>query len=391
MADSPLVALSLQSIRPVTILLNDSNPSRRSWFSRLGVSGLRRQVIRHAGLSHYDCDDPTGLSPELRTVEWQALVDRIEQFEKLDDATRALVVFNIAQLSFCSFAAQLAGTVQRNGDPMRDHYIYELGRVYARTTDHFDRALRTFTQLAEHWSDRLLALASCFQGIGHALRRRGAADVARDFERRGRLILAEAAPVDEWESALVRSRFHRSVAMLRLFENRAADAHAEANTAIRYHEELTGTDRPNGRLVIAENRQYILELQLSIAQSTRAEETRQLCRAILDSDPFSVDAALRAGDGLAAMADYFQAASCYERAGSLGTIGGALGWFRAAQCYEIIGDRQSAGRAMERCLELDHLAVEPRAYLDRLKTGAEATTGLPDADRAGSIMTSGPG
>src|SRR5207244_12863231 len=128
----------------------------------------RTQVVTRAGLRADEGRDPTGLAPELRTPQWRTLVDRIEGFPELDDSMRALVVFHLAQLSYCQFAVDLAGPVTRDGDPMRDHYRYEVARIHARIPGHAPQALSMFEELARSSEDPRVALASCFQGIGHA-------------------------------------------------------------------------------------------------------------------------------------------------------------------------------------------------------------------------------
>lgn len=365
LTDSELAPLRLRMIRPVASWLMDPDGERRSWFSMIGVPGLRHQVVRHAGLPNFDCRDPTGLSPDRRTPQWQAMVDLIDRFYEIGDARRALVVFHLAQLSYCQFAIDLAGPVELDGDPIRDHYAYEVARIHARTPGHARYALSAFDELARSSTDRRLALAACFQGIGHTLRAGSDAGMAQDFERRGAEIIEAGGVGRDWHSLLVVSRFERAVAVLRVAEGRLTDARKELRTALDLHEQIAdGAGDEVDEMVVRENRLYLLELEIQIALRERRADLRALCEALVRLDPYCVEARLRAGDGFTAVGDYAEAARWYSLAGELGTGAGALAWFKAGQCYDLIGDRGSAANAMGRCLELDETAVEPRTYLE---------------------------
>ena len=365
LADSELSATRLRAIPVVSAWLADPADDHWSWFSRLGVPGLRHQVLRHAGLDRYDCREPAALPEHLRSKGLTTLVTAIADFAELGWRERSLVVFHLAQISFVHFALGLAGEVSAGGqDPARDRYSYDLARVHARYPGHVTRALAMFEQLGATSSDPLVAMAAGFQGIGHSLRRGSGGDDlgrARRFEQLGR---AASAMPDGWHAALVHSRFHRAVALLRLVEGDREGAREETATAFMWHERLererlTGADL----MVAAENRRYLVELRVEAAKRFDATELPALCEELIGLDPYCVEARLTVGDGYAAANDYERAAHWYARAGELGTSSGAVGWFRAGQCYDMIGDRGNAVNAMGRCLELDNTAVEAQAYL----------------------------
>lgn len=381
LADSEVASLRLRMIRPVSTWLADPGAARWPWFSRMGLPGVRRQVVRHAGLDAYDCADPRQLPEELRTHRWETLVAAVDGFSELDHRGRTLLIFQLAQLSYHPLALRLAGPVRPDGDPERDRYVYEVARVRAGSPGHVAHALSLFADLAGS-GDPLVALAACFQGIGHTLRHANDLTSARRFEERGREL---AKPPDDWHACLVHSRFHRAVALLRLTEGDEGAATSALVTAKHAHDDLAAArhvhddppaaghahdDPPAGTdaMLVRENRRYLLELELDAETraETRAEagsRTLALCHELLRLDPHCVHARLRAGDGFAAAGDLARAALWYERAGELGTGAGATGWFRAAQCHDHLGDRAAAVNAMGRCLELDTTAVEPREYL----------------------------
>lgn len=60
----------------------------------------------------------------------------------LSPRPRALLVFHLAQLSYCHLAIRLAGLVHPAGDPDIDHYAYEVARVHARTPGKTAAAIR---------------------------------------------------------------------------------------------------------------------------------------------------------------------------------------------------------------------------------------------------------
>lgn len=366
LADSELSAMRLRAIPVVSAWLADPADHHWSWFSRIGVPGLRHQVLRHAGLDRYDCREPTGLPAHLRSTGWTTLVTAIANFAELGWRERSLVVFHLAQLSYVQFALGLAGEFPAGGgdDPARDRYLYDLARVHARYPGHVGRALAMFERLAATSSEPLVAMGACFQGIGHSLRRGQGGDGigwAKRFEQAGRAV---SGLPEGWHAALVRSRFHRAVALLRLVEGDREGVGEETATAFIWHEQL-GPEHLTGAesMVAAENRRYLVELRVEAAKHFDVTTLPALCEELIGLDPYCVEARLAVGDGYAAVNDYESAAHWYARAGELGTGSGAVGWFRAGQCYEMIGDRGNALNAMGRCLELDNTAVEAQAYL----------------------------
>lgn len=366
-AHSPL---RLRAIPHVARWLAEPENPRRAWFSMIGIPGQRTQVLRHAGLNRYDCRSPTDLPPDLQTAEWSNLETALEQFADLGPARRALLVFHLAQLSFCQCAIDLCTDVAVQGDPDRDRYAYEVARVHARTPGHLGTALALFSALSDKAAEPELALAACFQGVGHALHG-GTAQHAWPFYERGKRLMERIA--DDWHGRLVHSRFHRAAVLLHLAYGDRPLVDEHVARAREYHDALIlpGLDEPDA-MVVEENTRYLLELRIRIASVYDIPAALPACDALLDLDPNCVEALLIAGDAYAASGDFRAAADRYSRAGRLGTGAGALGWYRAGQCLDITGLRVEAVHAMGRCLELDTTAVEPRAYLSAFGSGALA-------------------
>lgn len=367
MTDSEFAPMRLRMIRHVSGWLAEPVPGRWSWFAMIGVSGLRHQVLRHAGLEHWDCADPTALPEELRTPQWRTLARAVAGYADLEPHTRALVVFQLAQLSYCDVVLRLAGTVRPTGEPDHDRYAYEVARVTTRVPGRTPASLAVFDEIARRTPDPTLALAASAQGIGHSIRNGGDTGTAGAFEEHGNRLLA-AGPAEDWHGHLVRSRYHRAVALLRLAQRAPEAMREEIAAATEFSDRLFAAD-PQGtdRLVAEENLRILVESRIKAASRARgaesAAEVTGLCEQLLALDPYCVEARLVAGDGFAAIGDHAEAARRYARAGELGTGAGAVAWFRAGQCYEAAGDRAAAVDAMARCLELDSTAVEPRAYL----------------------------
>lgn len=382
MTHSDLAPMRVRMITPVHRWLAEPEPGRRSWFAMIAVAGLRHQVVRHAGLDRYDCREPTGLAEQLRTPAWNTLLDAIARFRELDDGTRALLVFHLAQLSYCQYVFALAGVVLPTGDPEHDRYAYEVARVHARYPGHTDRALGVYDALAEHEADPLLALASCAQGISNAIRGAQDAALGRSFEVRGRR--AATRLPDEWHSWLVVSRFHRAVALLRMAERDADGMQRELDAAVTANDRLCGSaPEDTDALVALENSRILAESKIKAAGRAPTGETagqvRAWSRELADLDPNCPEARIIAGDGYVTGGDYAQAAVHYTRAGEMGTTAGAMGWYRAGQCFDVLGDRGSAVNAMGRCLELDASAIEPREYLERASGGGGPGRPVPVA------------
>ncbi|MFG2938311.1 hypothetical protein [Streptomyces sp. NPDC048282] len=358
---SPYSPLRLQAIPLVAARLAEPPDAHRpARFSRIGVPGQRHQVLRHAGLDAYDCRTPAGLAPHLRGPHWQNLVDTADAFPDLAAPTRALLLFHLAQLTYCHYAIDLAGAVRPTGDPGHDQYVYEVARVHARTPGHLAGALSLLDELSTTTPDPALALAACFQGVGHSLRG-GDGTRAETYLTRGRA-LAAALRQDTWEAHLGLSRFHRAAALLHPEDPRHLARAQAHHTALAPSE--PGQDETTA-LLAAENARYLLELRIHITPTSAPA----LAEELLALDPNCVEALLTAGDAHARAGDLHHAAHLYTRAGQLSTGAGAMGWYRAAQCHLLLERTADAAHAMGRCLELDAAAREPQAYLAALTGG----------------------
>lgn len=376
MQDSEFAATRLRTIPPVAAWLAEPDAQQPLWFARLNVPGLRHQVIRHSGLRDHDARTPQDLKPESRTPAWNTLLAAMADFPRLDAYRRSLVMFLLGQLSYCDAAIRLAGEVETGADPAHNRYVYQVARVHGRRPGHQPVVLPLFHQLAKQTADPQLALLAAFQGISHAVRKDRDLETAQRFEE-----LGTAVPdlPDDWHTALVRSRFHRSLALLRMHQRRHDDMRREMAAAFQAHTEASRGDfGAIDQMVIAENRRILLESRINAAARARgaesAEEIAEDCEEILSLDPHCALVRLAAGDGYAAAGWFESAARWFSRAGELGTGAGAIGWYRAGQCYDFLGDRGSALDAMGRCLELDASAVEPRRYLAEAANATTATT-----------------
>ncbi len=366
MTHTDAAPISLRMIRSVSAWIAAAEPGRISWFSRMSVPGLRRQVVRHAGLDDYDVTRPADLPPVLRTPAWQRLVDAVDGFGALDGYTQALVVFQLAQLTLNRFALVLTGgLVAATGERGSDQCAYETARVAARLPGQAAAALPVFEALATG-PDSVLAYHACFQGIAHALR--GADDLGRAERFAGQA--ATLPPLgDDWEAHLTHSRFHRALVRLCTAQGRTAQVRAELDAAWRRQGQMDAagpTGDENFLMISDENRRDLLELEIESARTVAPAappRLRDWAAELIRLDPRAVEARLFIGDAYMLAGDHADAARWYARAGELGTSAGAIGWFRAGQCYDRIGDVDAAVAAMGRCLELDTTAIEPRQYL----------------------------
>jgi hypothetical protein len=381
MTDSRLASMRLAMIRPVSEWIADPTPGRLCWFSRIGVAGLRTQVLRHAGLDGYDCRRPEDLPSHLRTPAWQQLVDALGRLDDLDPHTRGLVAFHLAQLTFCHYAAARIGLVEPTGQPGQDHYAYQAARAYSRIPGNTGEAMPVFEALATNRHDPQLAVLAAAQAVGQGVRNLNDIACSQRFEQLGRRV--PPSP-DDWHDHLARSRFHRAVALLRIVERRPDDMREELQEAWSHHEQMAALAPTDdiARLVVVENRRILIESEIKARYRVEEDEATAQVRAwaeeLAQIDPYCPEARLVVGDGYAATGDYATAASWYARAGELGTGDGATGWYRAGQCYHHLGDEDSAINAMGHCLELDTTAVEPRQYLIEhgLRVPAATTGGM---------------
>ena len=379
--DSVFAARRLRAIPVVNALLTVADEETWPWLSMIGVPGLRTQVLRHAGLDYLGCRSPERLPERYWTVEWSRLVEAMSQFSRIATPLRAVVIFQLAQLSFCDRAVQLAASVdsagsgRAMGDPMQTRYAYEMARIAARFPHRAPQVLPVFADLATRATNPELRLASCFQGIGHCLRDTQDLDRASAFESIGRAVLSQMP--QSWHANLVCSRYCRAVAMLHQQRSDSTEAWTQLAEAERYALALQGTAAdPQETYAAAENFRYLLELRIQLAIDDHDHSTlRGALRALSEHEPNCVEARLLMGDGHLALGEHQAAAHWFELAGELGTGAGAIGWFRAGQCHDALGNHGDAVNAMGRCLELDSSAVEPRQYLsvqaDRVSRGLE--------------------
>lgn len=370
LADGPFPPMRLSFVKPVADWLADPAQARWPQFAMIAVSGLRHQVVRHAGLPAYDCEDPADLAPELRTGRWQRLVEAIAAFHDLDFMRRTLTVFQLTQLSLCRFAITLAGRVEATGDVDNDTYAHMMGRVYARYPDGYKVAVPLFQRLAERATDPVLALQACFQGMGHTLRNPVDLQVAVDLEAKGRELVRDGVG-DSWLASLAKSRFHRAVALLRLRQKDPEGMAGEIETTHAHSDAaIAAAADPIDAEVALENRRIIIESQIKAAARVpsykAAVDVGALCEELADIDGYCLYTRRVLAEGYTALGDLATAATWYVRAGELGTAAGALSWFRAAECYERLGDGWSALNAMAHCLALDPDAVEARRYIARV-------------------------
>jgi tetratricopeptide (TPR) repeat protein len=236
--------------------------------------------------------------------------------------------------------------------------------VTARHPGYVGRALPVLEALASSASDPVLGLSACLQGISRAVRRSSQHSLASFFEERGRLL---SLP-DDWHSALVRSRFHRSLALFRLRQGRTDDACWELKQASAFDDELRDPPREGcDALVITENHRIVVETKVKAIglgiQADERDDIPTLAEELYRLDPTDVETLVDIGDGHASIAEYERAARWYQRAGQLETVTGATAWYRAGQCYARLGRRDEAVNAMAHCLDLDRSAIEPREYL----------------------------
>lgn len=368
LTDSEYASMRYQFVAPVASWLKEPETARWPLFARIAVSGLRHQVVKHAGLIEYMCEDPSDLPVELRTDRWQVLVDAIARFGNLSYKQKTLVMFQLAQLSLCRFAISLAGVVRATGEPEHDWYAHMVGRIYARYPGGFRLAVPLFEDIARTTPDPVLAVQACFQGIGHSLRNSKELEVASKFHLMGRGIV-EKRLSGGWHADLAQSRFHRSIALLRLRQQRYDEIAEEIEAAHAFGDRALGAAEDDiARLVATENRRIIVESQIKAARIPQYRERVDVadrCRELLEIDPFCQYTRLIVGEGFATIGDFAEAARWYSLAGELATAAGALGWFRAAQCFDHLGDRWSALNAIAHCLELDPDVVEARRYIAR--------------------------
>lgn len=366
MRQSPCAPMRLQAIAHVNRWLADRDSREWAWFSRHSVAGLRNQVIRHAGLPRYACRDPRRLPEELRSDEWRTLVDAIGEFHDMHPLRRRLVVFQLVQMSFYNVAVGLARDAQPDGTTDTDHYLYEVARAYYGAPGHEHDAIRLFDYLATTAEDPVIRLAAAGQGISVAIRKQGDLDLARRFESHGRADNDGSS----WLRLLMRSRYHRAVALIRLREKAFREMRDEVNLAWEFAERLFD-DRLEGtdQYVAVENRRIVLESVIKAEgrspDGKRNARVQEACDQLLAIDPHCLHARLDVADSYASAGMYEEAAYWYSRTGELGVGAGAMAWYRAGQCYDALGRYADAANAMGRCLELDTTAVQPRAYLER--------------------------
>lgn len=368
LTDSPFAPMRLRFAAPVAAWLADPPDGHRLWFSRIGVPGLRSQVLRHAGLTQWDCRSPEQLPEHMWTPAWRRLVEAIAAYPDLDDTRRTLVVFQLVQLSFVQHAADLAAGAHPTGDPSHDWYVITAARVTARLPARLADATALLERMALDSSDHQIALAAAYQALGYLRHLGGSSTDASARAARVEQRARQLETVDDFDGALLWTRFHRALALSRVTGGEGDAATAQLHEAWARHDLLAArATNPIHHGLAAENETLLLDAELALAaygHAPHAAAVRTICARLIALDPCSVEAHLTAGDAFAGIGDLRAAVDRYRTAARFETASGALAWYRAAGCLDLLGERAQAADAMAACLELDASALEPRQYLE---------------------------
>ena len=364
---SPLAPRYLQVTESVAALIASGSVAPPLWLSRAGTAGLRRQVLSHAGLDRLDVWDPRHLPVADRTAPWQAMCDAIDRFDRLDSRTKAAVIFLLVQLSFCSFAVQLADAEPLAGSEGAELTAFQVGRALGRTGK-AAAAVAVYRGLADHTGDAAMRANACYHAVGYALRRAGGRPGRAEMDQ---IAAATATEPGSWAEALGLSRLCRLSALHALAEQGSA-GRGRALRCLERGRQLAGAaaalaDSNWAHSALAEHHRLLLDTELEAATPAPSANARAAvstyAREAGAYDPNCQEFLTRLGLAEAALGDYESAANRFSVAGAMATLDGANGWFLAGQCFALIGEPDRAADAMRRCLELDPDAIEPRDYL----------------------------
>ncbi|HEY1213787.1 MAG TPA: hypothetical protein VGE93_09180 [Bryobacteraceae bacterium] len=344
------------------------------WMSRLGVAGLRNQVLRDSGLDAYKAPLVVDLQDRLRTPGWDHLIDLMSQKDKLSQGQRAAVAHHLAQLSYCDIAVKWTGRITAADGEGAPLLASTVARAMARLPDKLDDALTIFQAISSANSipKEVRVLAST-QFVALSARRKNNVGMSEPIERNVRAMCG-ADPENLQGSFILNialSRFYRAAALASLLRSGILAAQDDLGTSRLFHSQASKLvpDDVVAREILAENDRILIETDLKLGCREPAAYDSTDLRSLIDTlnriDPNCIDVRLLCGDGYVAVGDTEAAAVSYARAGELATRDGAVGWFRAAQCLDVLGQTERAAVAMAHCLSLDPFADEAITYLRR--------------------------
>ena len=286
---------------------------------------------------------PGGCPPEARLL--------LDSFAEVDTLRQALLGRLLSALGFYAYVKSLL--------PGPEHAVRSPEEAYAFSTWLFAEQILTTgrdVQLDPYFQlldDQLggdarygrIRLVNCIDAMVSAARGRDAETVARWRDRGGLALAAYTAlpEVDDFEAALVTSRYYRAAGLLPFLTKDADLLVADLDRWLGIARELTGHDERT-RILAADNLFPAIEMAIR-GRSALGDEAG--ARALMDElvtvvDPLDSKVQLADGELRHRAGDVAGALAAYRRAADLAVPHARYAWFNAGQCEEQLGRPMAA-------------------------------------------------
>lgn len=267
-------------------------------------------------------------------------------------AASLLNVLSLYPVTVRTLAARAADL----GDPA---LLYEVARAAYNLESDSDKAIRPFQIIAaDVHAPRAIRISAVTRLIAHYCRRDRDLTACATWADTARELVAGVP--DGFEGRLSASRVYRALALYAMRRRDVADMSVLMRETLDLAAELVPSARTTAeRTTAALNERLVLEASLKAFVGSRGRTV--VCDPLFaveraaELDPCDPYTRLISGDALWLLGRDEQALECFEAAGAMGTLPGALAAHRAGTVLRALGRDREAGEWFARTAELDPL------------------------------------
>ncbi|MFD9286458.1 tetratricopeptide repeat protein [Streptomyces mirabilis] len=326
-------------------------------------ASFREELVHASGCQQYALTDPRQLDVALRTPDWRALVEYVEEFPGLDARMKVKVLRVLNRLGLFACTIDLTS----EGRPLEITDEASAGvswlRAYARYRLHNERgkvdySVDEFEHIATVAPSGLWKLAAIYQKVVQSVKREGNVHIAEAWQKVHSEEIVRVSPdISRHDLLMAKSRFHRVHAFVPQMKGDRIGTRREMELAERYAEEALHGDVV--QLIYAKEIAWPVR-ESSIKEALWIEDLELALERALnhrDHDPFDARVWVNCGEVYLEMGKPENALEAYLEAARLAPPGGALINFMVGHCHEVLGDPDLALDRYLASLRIDPLAI----------------------------------
>lgn len=351
-------------------------------------SSTRESMVREAGLTDYQVDNPLDVPKPLRSPQWSLLCDCLEGWHDLDCSRQLDVLWLLNRLGlFSAVLARALVPCAANSpidEPSAGHLLV---RGIANVAMHVDGAADLNTRELE-WAAAhaplggWAAIEATYVLAQASFRYRGDVNQGELWLARHKLAI-EQADVDRHTSCMLWSRYHRVYAFLPQLQKDFVGMSAQMDSAAEWAEQMdraTPERLAEWHVLTYGCLESRVKEALLLGDLGLAEERAQ---ALVAHTPLDPRAWLELGQVLVESDKVEEALRAYQAAARFGPPGTEVAMFMAGQCHEAQGDLEAAADAFIAAIAIDPQAV---SAVERLQAIAPHVTGAAQLARWSEFM-----